>query len=135
MLIHCEVCDHPFTHMHRLYLGEWGGRYEVGNVAYLCPNHHAAVHLFTKFYYTGAIDGGDEESLFMEYMTDRSLKLFCLQYVKPAVERRLKEEGRRHPYERTLPTASADRARNQVTNRAELRRKRRLKRRKFRGED
>lgn len=44
----CRVCNHPFTHQHRIVPGAFGGRYEDANVLRLCPNHHAAVHFLMR---------------------------------------------------------------------------------------
>lgn len=40
----CEVCGHVFAEKHRLIPGSIGGIYSNWNIAYLCPNHHAALH-------------------------------------------------------------------------------------------
>jgi len=45
-LEHCMVksCDYGKTYdIHRLVPGKHGGKYEIGNMFALCPNHHAEV--------------------------------------------------------------------------------------------
>lgn len=40
-----DGCDYGLTYdIHRLIEGRDGGRYEVGNMFAICPNHHAEVH-------------------------------------------------------------------------------------------
>jgi len=44
-------CNYNKTYdIHRLVAGKQGGRYEIGNMFALCPNHHAeATRGLTKF--------------------------------------------------------------------------------------
>lgn len=99
----CELCGHVYGQTHRIKPGAWGGTYDEWNVAYLCPNHHAAIHLFMKWYYKGASSLTEAEGKRLEeYHTDRPLKMFWLRTVKPVVKQRLVEEGKWYPYKRTL---------------------------------
>jgi hypothetical protein len=125
----CELCGHVYGQLHRVRPGCWGGDYDDFNVAYLCPNHHAAVHLFMKWYY-GKKLSPEEAERFEEYHTDRALKLFWLEHAKPAVRQRLVEEGRWHPYVRTLPPPPVDRRNNRQKDRQA---KQRLRARKARS--
>lgn len=45
----CQLCDHVFTHEHHILPKQWGGSDELENLAYFCPNHHAAIHLLMKW--------------------------------------------------------------------------------------
>lgn len=105
----CELCGHCYGQLHRLTPGCWGGTYDDGNVAWLCPNHHHAIHFMMAWYYCSndgpRYKGNAEvyEERLCTYMADRELQgLWCKQ-VKPIVNQRLIKEGRYHPYVRTLP--------------------------------
>lgn len=37
-------CYNRVYHIHRLIPGKEGGKYEIGNMYAICPNHHAEVH-------------------------------------------------------------------------------------------
>ena len=104
----CELCGHVFGQRHRIKPGCWGGEYTPGNVVWLCPNHHAAIHLFVRWYYRG-IKEGEEEARLMEHLTDRPLKQFWVRYVKPVVIERLMDEGRYYPYRQIVPEAEVSR--------------------------
>ena len=103
-LASCELCGHSNAHKHRIVPGEWGGSYDDENVAWLCPNHHAAVHFLMARYLDGvrrpavrsktAIDDGR----FMALAADRPLQKFWAIYVKPIVIEKLRSEGRWYPY-------------------------------------
>lgn len=102
----CEVCGHAFGQRHRINPGSWGGTYDSGNVAWLCPNHHAAIHLLMKWYGRRLARMGESENLrYTAYFDDLDFVRFFNTYVKPVVIERLKAEGKWHPYVRTLPPA------------------------------
>lgn len=92
----CYICDHPFSHRHRIKPGRWGGTYDRDNVVYLCPNHHAAIHFVMAWYYRPGVPMGGDDRLLC-YIADREFWSFWLEDVKPIVIDRLIKEGRRVP--------------------------------------
>jgi hypothetical protein len=57
-----EGCEYNKTYdIHRLIKGKDGGKYEVGNMFAICPNHHAEIH-------RGLIE--------VEKIDDKTLKIF-----------------------------------------------------------
>jgi hypothetical protein len=100
----CELCSWPFVHLHRINPGNWGGKYESGNVIELCPNHHVAIHFLMRWFHRGGkLKNEYEEEQLLYYLRDKALRLFWETEVKPVVIKRMQAEGRWHPYVRTLP--------------------------------
>lgn len=85
----CEICRHPFSEKHRLIPGSFGGIYVAGNVANLCPNHHAAIHFLMSWFGSGKsneeIDamGKKDRKRFNAYFLDKKLMSFFYQKVMP----------------------------------------------------
>jgi hypothetical protein len=105
----CALCGHVYGQLHRLVPGCWDGFYTAENCVWLCPNHHHAIHFVMAWYYCSG-DGpqyqGDQdrfEERLCTYMADREVQNLWCKQVKPIVKQRMIDEGRYHPYVRTLP--------------------------------
>lgn len=94
----CEICGHCFAHRHRLIPGKVRGGYVEGNVADLCPNHHAAIHFLMSWLGSGKTAaeinamGRDNERRFNAYLLDEALYSFWAREVKPICEAMLEAE-------------------------------------------
>jgi hypothetical protein len=111
----CELCGHVYAQRHRLKPGCWGGTYDPDNIVWLCPNHHAAVHLVMKWYYLANQPKQftrDQVRRLDGYLTDPVVTKFFYHHVKTVVVERMRAEGRWHPYVRTLPVEANVRKRN-----------------------
>jgi hypothetical protein len=99
----CELCGFPFVHRHRIKPGIWGGEYTSLNTVYLCPNHHVAIHLVMRWFHKGRLPTEAQDRQLVFYMQDKALWAFWADTVRDVVIQRMREEGRWHPYVRTLP--------------------------------
>jgi hypothetical protein len=99
----CEICGYIYGQRHRLCPRIWGGEYVSENVAWLCPNHHTAIHLILKWYGRRLENMNEnEQARYEAYFCDREFMKFFNIVVKPIVIKRLQAEGLWHPYVRTL---------------------------------
>lgn len=83
----CQICGYFLTQNHRLLPGAWGGTYEEGNVASLCPNHHIAIHFLMRWWMKGKVKGLEQDWL-SAYRKDLPLWAFWLEAVQPICDRR-----------------------------------------------
>lgn len=89
----CELCGHVFGQKHRIHPGVWGGEYSEGNVIYLCPNHHAAIHFLMRYRHRGPLLDGDDQDRLEEYLLDPDLSRFWTDIVEPIVLAHMVDEG------------------------------------------
>jgi hypothetical protein len=93
----CQVCGHVYGQQHRVIPGEWGGTYTDDNVVWLCPNHHAAIHLLMKQVCEG-LQTADEflrVRVYQNPLVEPSLGAFWRECVQPVVLAHMKETGRK----------------------------------------
>jgi hypothetical protein len=65
-----EGCGYNLTYdVHRLIPGKQGGKYEIGNMFAICPNHHAECH--REICVLEKIDNSHLRAIYTEQHTDR----------------------------------------------------------------